>query len=80
MATKTSLKRCVQAASNFTTLLPSHSFRQNVGEFLGLKDYIKVQEKKRRVVVFCSRLPQNVKLGSFKSYLCNNGKEMYEKA
>ena len=36
----------------------------NVGEFFGLKDYIKVQEKKRRVVVFCSHPPQNVKLGS----------------
>ena len=30
-----------------------------------LKDCIKVQEKKKKVVVFCSRPQQNVKLGSF---------------
>ena len=30
-----------------------------------LKDCIKVQEKKRKVVAFCSRPRQNVKLGSF---------------
>ena len=31
-----------------------------------LKDCIKVQEKKKKVIVLCSRPPQNVKLGIFK--------------
>ena len=28
-----------------------------------LKDFIEVQKKKKKVVVLCSRPPQNVKLG-----------------
>ena len=40
----------------------------NVGNFfLILKDCVKVQEKKREVVVLCSRPLQNVKLGIFTS-------------
>ena len=39
-----------------------------------------VQEKKEKVVVLRSRLPQNVKLGSFTLWLCNDGQEMYKKA
>ena len=31
-----------------------------------LKDCIKVQEKKKKVIVLCSRPSQNVKLGIFK--------------
>ena len=31
-----------------------------------LKDCIKVQEKKKKVIVLCSCPPQNVKLGIFK--------------
>ena len=42
-----------------------------------LKDCIKVQKKKKKVVVLCSRPRQNVKLGSFTLLLCNDGKEMY---
>ena len=39
------------------------------------------QEKKKRVVLSCvSRPPQNEKLGSFTSYLCSEGNEMYKKA
>ena len=30
-----------------------------------LKDRISVQEKKKEVVAFCSRPPQNLKLGTF---------------
>ena len=40
----------------------------NVGNFYCswiLKDCIKVQEEKKKIVVFCSRPRQNVKLGSF---------------
>ena len=40
----------------------------NVGKYFCswiLKDCIKVQEKKRQVVVLCSRPRQNVKLGTF---------------
>ena len=48
--------------SNFIALAPI------VGKFcrsLILKDCIKVQEKKKKVVVLCSRPGQNVKLGTF---------------
>ena len=46
----------------FTSFNPT-----NVGDFFWgwiLKDYIKVQEEKKKIVVLCSRLPQNVKLGT----------------
>ena len=33
-----------------------------------LKDCIKVQQKEKKVVVLCSRPPQNVKSGVFTSY------------
>ena len=45
-----------------------------------MKDCIKVEEKKNKVVVLCSRSPQNVKLRIFKFYSCTDGKEMYKKA
>ena len=49
----------------------SISFTQsNVGKFFWIwipKDSIKVQEKKTKLVVLCSRLRQNVKLGTFTS-------------
>ena len=45
-----------------------------------LKDCIKVQEKKKKVVVLCSRPRQNVNLSTFTLQSCNNGKEMYQKA
>ena len=42
-----------------------------------LKDCItKVQEKKKKVVVLCSRPQQNVKLGPFALYSCNDCKEI----
>ena len=43
---------------------------------LMLKDCIKVQKKKKKVVVLCSRPRQNVKLGSFTLLSCNDVKEM----
>ena len=46
MATKTSLKRCVQAASNFTALLPSHSFRQMLVNFWDLRTISKFRKRK----------------------------------
>ena len=43
-----------------------------------LRDCIEVQEKKKEVVVFCSRPPQYVKLvGSFMSWSCSDAREMY---
>ena len=41
---------------------------------------MKVKEKKNKVDVFCSRSPQNVKLGIFTSLSCCDCKEMYKKA
>ena len=62
-ATKTSFKRWIHAALSFITFISS-----NIGEVFWiwiLKDCIKVQEKKKKVVVLCLRPPQNVKLGTF---------------
>ena len=55
------------AALNFMTLILSRLIRQMLANFLELilKDCIKVQEKKKKVVVLCSRPRQNVKLGTF---------------
>ena len=39
---------------------------------------IKVPEKKKKVVVLCSRPRQNVNLGTFTLYMRNSGKEMYK--
>ena len=53
---------------NGNALIPSRLIRTNVGEFFWswiLKDCIKVHEKKKKVVVMCSRPRQNVKLGTF---------------
>ena len=62
-ANKTSLKKWICTASNFITLIPSRLIRQIWS--LILKDYIKVQEKKRKVVVLCSTPRKNMKLGTF---------------
>ena len=54
----------------------------NVGKIFWswiLIDCIKVQEKKKKVVVLCSRPPKNVKLGTFTPWSCADGKEMYKK-
>ena len=72
MATKTSLKKWICAsASNLTALIPSRSIRQMLATVSSwswiLKDCIKVQEKKKKVVVLCSCPPQKMKLGSFTS-------------
>ena len=45
-----------------------------------LKDCIKVQEKKKKVFVLCSRPRQNVNLGTCTLWSCSDGKEMYKKA
>ena len=47
---------------------------------LNLKDCIKVQEKKKKVVVFLFPSSTNVKLGNFTLYSWNDGREMYKKA
>ena len=45
-----------------------------------LKDCIAVQEKKKKVLVFCWRSPQNVNLARiFTSQSCSDSKEMYKK-
>ena len=79
-ATKTSLKKSARAASNFIALIPPRTIRQMSHFFLELNSKcIKVQENKEGVVVWCSRPSQNVTLGSFTSYSCNDGKEIYKK-
>ena len=46
-----------------------------------VKDCIEVQGKKKKVVVLCSRSPQNVDLGRiFTSQSCSDGKKMCKKA
>ena len=45
-----------------------------------LKDFIKVQEEEKNIVVLCSRPRQNVNLGTYTLRSCNDGKEMYKKA
>ena len=69
MATKTSLKKWIHAASNpYRTYFITFNL-SNVGKIfwsLILKDCIKVQEKKKKVVFLCSRPQQNAKLGTFK--------------
>ena len=49
--------------------------------FQDLNSYrlFKIQEKKKKVVLLCSRSPTNVKLGTFTSLSCSDGKEMYKK-
>ena len=71
-ATKTSLKKRIRTASDFIALIPPRLLRQVLANvFAGiqqiLKACIKVQEKKKKVVVFnfCSRPRQNVNLGNF---------------
>ena len=43
-------------------------------------DSVEVQEKKKKIVVLCSRPPENVKLGTFTSLSCSDGRETYKKA
>ena len=53
----------------------------NVGRFFWswiLKDYVEVQEKKKKVIILCSRPLQDVKLSIFTSYSCSEGKENRE--
>ena len=45
----------------------------------GLRDCIKVQGRKKEVVVLCFRSRQDVKLGIFMSLSCNDGKKMCKK-
>ena len=64
--------------------IPACSIRQMlavISRIWILKDCIAVQEKKKKVVVLCSRPPQNVKWGIFMSESCNDGgKKLYKKA
>ena len=59
----------IPAASNFIELIPSRLIHQMLPFFLFwiliLKNCIKVQEKKKKVVVLCSRTRQDVKIGTF---------------
>ena len=65
-ATKRSLKKWVNAASNFIALIPSRLLNSsNIGKCFWswiLKGCMKVQEKKKKVVVLCSCPRQNVNL------------------
>ena len=45
-----------------------------------LKDCIKVQEKKKKVVALCARPPQNVKLLIFTSKSCRDDKKKVQKS
>ena len=65
-----SLKVKSRCFKNVITFIPIRSIRQMLAIFFWiwiLKNFIKVQEKKTKVVVVCSRPPQNVKLGIFTS-------------
>ena len=42
--------------------------------------YTEIQGKKKKVVVFYSRPPQNVKLDNLTSWSCSDCKEIYKKA
>ena len=41
--------------------------------------YLSSLKQKQKIVVMCSRPPKNVKLGSFTSLSCSDGKQMYKK-
>ena len=72
-AAKKSLKKWIRAASNFIVLIPIRPIRQMLANFSGAEketECIKVQEKEKKVVVFCSRSRQNVKLGTFTLQSC----------
>ena len=76
-----SLKVKSRCFKNVIALIPSRSIRQMLAIFVWiwiLKIFIKVQEKKTKVVVVCSRPPQNVKFGILTSLSCSDGKEMYK--
>ena len=45
----------------------------------GILRYIEIQRKKKKVVVFCLRPPQNVKLDNLTSWSCSDCKEIYKK-
>ena len=82
-ASKTSLKKWIRTASNFIALIPSLVNSSSLVKFFWswiLKDSIRVQEKKTKVVVLRSRPPQNVKLGTFTLQSCSGGEEMFKKA
>ena len=68
-AKKTSLKKWICAASNFIALIPSRLICQIWS--LILKDCIKVQENKRKVVVLCSSPRKNVKWGTLTFHFAN---------
>ena len=75
-----SLKECSRCFKLYRAYSISYN-SSNVGDFfleLNFK-WIKVQEKKERVFVWCSRPSQNVTLGSFTSYSCNDGKKSTKK-
>ena len=75
-ATKTSFKKGISATANFIARIQTR-----VGKFFSFgKDCIKVQEKRKKVVVLCSRPRQNVELGTFTLQSCSCGKEMYKKS
>ena len=50
------------------------------GLIFGISRYTEIQGKKKKVVVFYSRPPQNVKLGTLTSWSCSDCKEIYKKA
>ena len=69
---------------NEFALIPSrshliHQTSANVFE-LNSKGLYQSSRKEKEVVVLCSRPRQNVKLGTFTLYSCNDGKEMYRNA
>ena len=59
-ATKTSFKTSIRAASNLIALIPSRLIRQMLANFFEVEFCIKAQEKKKRIVVLCSRPRQHV--------------------
>ena len=59
-ATKTSFKTSIRAASNLIALIPSRFIRQMLANFFEVEFCITAQEKKKRIVILCSRPRQHV--------------------
>ena len=59
-ATKTSFEKSIRAASNLIALIPSRLIRQILANFFEVEFCITAQEKKKIIVVLCSRPRQHV--------------------
>ena len=70
--------RCLKLYRAYSILFNSSNAGKRFWSWI-LKDCIKVQEKKKKVVFFWSCPRKNVKLGSLTLYSCNDDREVYKK-